>query len=113
MWLILTKNTACLLREFVSLTGGVPSHEIFSRVFRVLDAKSFAHVFKHLCGDDDTGKDVIAIDGKICVIPSTLPMALFQPQMVSAWSCEQRLVLAQLATEAKYRTHIIVIGLLN
>jgi predicted transposase YbfD/YdcC len=58
-----------LLRRFLRLEHGIPSHDTFSRVFRVLDPQAFERMFRQfmaafgkfhglgLCG-------VIAIDGK-------------------------------------------------
>ena len=54
-----------LLREFLSLENGLPSHDTFSRVFRLLDPQAFGQAFGAFL--DDLGEDgaaVLAIDGK-------------------------------------------------
>jgi predicted transposase YbfD/YdcC len=54
-----------LLREFLSLENGLPSHDTFSRLFRLLDPEAFGRVFEAFL--DDLGADgpgVLAIDGK-------------------------------------------------
>jgi predicted transposase YbfD/YdcC len=54
-----------LLREFLSLENGLPSHDTFSRLFRLLDPQAFGRVFEAFL--DDLGADgpgVLAIDGK-------------------------------------------------
>lgn len=54
-----------LLREFLSLDNGLPSHDTFSRLFRLLDPQAFGRVFEAFL--DDLGADgpgVLAIDGK-------------------------------------------------
>lgn len=54
-----------LLREFLSLENGLPSHDTFSRVFRLLDPEAFGRAFGAFL--DDLGADgagVVAIDGK-------------------------------------------------
>lgn len=54
-----------LLREFLRLENGPPSHDTFSRVFRLLDPQAFGRAFEAFLGDlgaDGTG--VLAIDGK-------------------------------------------------
>ena len=54
-----------LLREFLCLENGLPSHDTFSRVFRLLDPGAFERAFSVFL--DDLGEDgagVIAIDGK-------------------------------------------------
>ena len=54
-----------LLREFLRLENGLPSHDTFSRVFRLLDPQAFGQAFGAFL--DDLGADgagVLAIDGK-------------------------------------------------
>ena len=54
-----------LLREFLRLENGLPSHDTFSRVFRLLDPEAFGRAFEAFLdnlGADGTG--VLAIDGK-------------------------------------------------
>lgn len=54
-----------LFREFLRLEHGVPSHDTFSRIFRLLDPVAFAASFsRFLDGLGAAGQGVIAIDGK-------------------------------------------------
>ena len=54
-----------LLREFMSLKKGLPSHDTFSRVFRLLDPAGFARAFEAFLDDlGAAGDGVLAIDGK-------------------------------------------------
>ncbi|MEX2616529.1 MAG: ISAs1 family transposase [Alphaproteobacteria bacterium] len=54
-----------LFREFLRLEHGVPSHDTFSRVFRLLDPEAFSTCFgRFLEGLGAKGEGVIAIDGK-------------------------------------------------
>ena len=54
-----------LLREFLSLKNGLPSHDTFSRVFRLLDPAAFGRAFEAFLDDPGAGGDgVLAIDGK-------------------------------------------------
>ena len=54
-----------LLREFLSLKNGLPSHDTFSRVFRLLDPAAFARTFEAFLDDlGSAGDGVLAIDGK-------------------------------------------------
>ena len=54
-----------LLREFLSLENGLPSHDTFSRVLRLLDPAAFGRVFEAFLDDLGAGGDgVLAIDGK-------------------------------------------------
>lgn len=54
-----------LFREFLRLENGVPSHDTFSRVFRLLEPAAFAACFGRFVAELGTaGEGVIAIDGK-------------------------------------------------
>jgi len=54
-----------LFREFLRLENGVPSHDTFSRIFRLLDPAAFATCFGGFVNDlGAAGSGVIAIDGK-------------------------------------------------
>lgn len=54
-----------LFREFLPLKHGIPSHDTFSRVFRLLDPKAFSTCFGHFLEDlGAAGEGVVAIDGK-------------------------------------------------
>lgn len=54
-----------LFREFLRLENGVPSHDTFSRIFRLLDPAAFSACFGRFVGDlGAAGEGVIAIDGK-------------------------------------------------
>jgi predicted transposase YbfD/YdcC len=59
------EDREALLREFLSLENGLPSHDTFSRVFRLLDPSAFARAFEAFLNDLGTdGVGVLAIDGK-------------------------------------------------
>ena len=90
------------LRGFLKLEHGIPSHDTFSRLFRLLDPAQFRAAFQRFMARfSETYQGVIAIDGK--VIRRSLDRASGKSplHMVGAWGCEQRLVLAQIATDAK------------
>lgn len=54
-----------LFREFLRLEHGVPSHDTFSRIFRLLDPSAFGSCFGHFVDAlGAAGEGVIAIDGK-------------------------------------------------
>ena len=102
------------LREFLILENGLPSHDTFSRVFRALEPEQFRRCFQDfmvrfaetcqpvLRGSSATmGGGVIAIDGKVLRRSFDTASAKSSLHMVSAWGCEQRLVLGQIATDAK------------
>lgn len=54
-----------LFREFLRLENGVPSHDTFSRIFRLLDPSAFGRCFGRFVSDlGEAGAGVVAIDGK-------------------------------------------------
>ena len=98
----------------------MPSHGTFSRLFRQLDpeqfraaSQRFMAVFSgqrrslapgtwHLApGAGPGAAGVVAIDGKALRRPFDRASGTSALRMVSAWGCEQWLVLAQVATGAK------------
>jgi predicted transposase YbfD/YdcC len=90
------------LREFLSLSNGLPSHDTFSRVFRALEPEQFRLCFQDFMSRfSETCRGVIAIDGKVLRRSYDTASAKSSLHMVSAWGCEQRLVLGQIATDAK------------
>jgi len=59
------EDREALLKEFLSLKNGLPSHDTFSRVFRLLDPAAFARSFEFFLDDlGAAGDGVLAIDGK-------------------------------------------------
>ena len=90
------------LREFLKLEPGLPSHDTFSRIFRLLDPEQFRACFQRFMARfAETCQGVIAIDGKVVRRSFDKASGKSALHMVSAWGCDQRLVLAQIATDAK------------
>jgi predicted transposase YbfD/YdcC len=90
------------LRSFLKLENGLPSHDTFSRLFRLLDPVRFGDAFQRFMARfAETVEGVVAIDGKVLRRSFDRASAKSALHMVSAWGCEQRLVLAQIATAAK------------
>lgn len=90
------------LREFLVLKHGLPSHDTFSRLFRLLDPDAFRACFQTFVARlADACEGVIAIDGKSMRRSFDKASGKSPLHMVSAWCSEQRLVLGQLATDAK------------
>ena len=90
------------LRTFLTLANGIPSHDTFGRVFSRLDPAQLVACIQQWL--DDVGHEIgkhIAIDGKT-VRGSFDKAADKNPlHLLSAWACEARLTLGQVATEAK------------
>jgi len=90
------------LREFLDLKNGPPSHDTFSRLFRLLDPDRFRAAFQRfMTAFSQNCRGVIAIDGKVLRRSFDRASGKSAPHIVSAWCCEQRMVLAQIATDAK------------
>ena len=90
------------LRGVLTLANGVPSHDTFSRLFRQLDPGQFQAAFQRFTSRFSQGcQGVVAIDGKVLRRSFDRASGKSALHMVSAWGCEQRLVLAQVATDAK------------
>ena len=90
------------LRQFLRLKHGIPSHDTFSRVFRQLDPKPFQVCSVRFMERFAQGLDgVIAVDGK--TLRGSFDRASGQSplHMVHAWAVGQRLLLGQIATDAK------------
>jgi predicted transposase YbfD/YdcC len=90
------------LRGFLKLEHGAPSHDTFSRLFRLLDPEQFRHCFQQFMARfAETCQGVVAIDGKVLRRSFDKASGKSALHMVSAWGCEQRMVLGQVATDAK------------
>ena len=90
------------LRGFLTLKHGLPSHDTFSRLFRLLDSEQFTAAFRRFMTTfAEQCQGVVAIDGKVLRRSFDRASKKSALHMVSAWGCEQRLVLAQIATDAK------------
>jgi predicted transposase YbfD/YdcC len=90
------------LREFLDLKNGAPSHDTFSRLFRHLDPDQFRAAFQRfMTAFSETCQGVIAIDGKVLRRSFDRASGKSALHMVSAWGCEQQMVLGQIATDVK------------
>lgn len=88
------------LSEYVDFPYGPPSHDCYSRLFRLLDPeelsralKSFARAFREGLGLD-TLKGVVSIDGKSIRRGYERGKRHMPPLMVSIWDAETRLSIA-------------------
>jgi predicted transposase YbfD/YdcC len=90
------------LRQFLRMKHGAPSHDTFSRVFRLLDPEPFQACFTRFMQRFAEGlQGVIAVDGK--TMRGSLDRAAGKSalHMVHAWAVDQRLLLGQIATDEK------------
>lgn len=91
------------LKGFLSLPGGIPSHDTFRRVFAALNRKQFAAcLFQWTQAlHAATGGRVIAIDGKTARRSFRKKSGLAALHLVTAWATESGLTLGQVACEEK------------
>jgi predicted transposase YbfD/YdcC len=101
------------LRTFLTLTGGVPSHDTFRRVFCLVDPLQFQKGFSSFIAallarkgltplvTDPPELKPIAIDGKSQRGSARRTVGRSALHVVSAWAVENHLTLAQVATDAK------------
>lgn len=90
------------LRTFLRLENGIPSHDTFGRVFSRLDPARLLTCIQQWL--DDIGLEIgkhIAIDGKTLRRSFDTAAGKNPLHLVSAWACETRLTLGQVAAEAK------------
>jgi predicted transposase YbfD/YdcC len=92
------------LRSFLTLKNGIPSHDTFRRVFMLIDPKQFEQCFCQWIGQwlgrtDQPG--CVAIDGKTLRHSFDRKRGHSPLHVVSAWACEHRLVLGQVAVDSK------------
>ena len=89
-----------LLRQFVPLEDGAPSHDTFSRVFRALDPEAFNAAFSRLMsafGEAARKQPVgqVAVDGKSLRRAYEKGRAHMPPLVVTVFDCETFLSLSQ------------------
>jgi predicted transposase YbfD/YdcC len=90
------------LRQFLTLRHGIPSHDTFSRVFRLLDPAQFHACFLRFMQDfAQAAQGVLAIDGKTLRRSFDRAAQKSPLHLVSAWAAGSRLLLAQIATDQK------------
>jgi len=93
-----TKTT--LLRTVLVLAHGVPSHDTFSRVFRMLDPKAFEKAFRQFMRVfAENLQGVVALDGKALRRAYDSGKSHMPPIMVTAWSTQTRMALANVLAE--------------
>ncbi|MGH2410041.1 MAG: ISAs1 family transposase, partial [Chloroflexota bacterium] len=87
------------LAEWLDLPAGIPSHDTFGRVFAALDPVGFEACFAGWVRAvaTTTGGQVVAVDGKVSRGSHDHRAGRTALDLVSAWACANRLVLAQVA----------------
>jgi predicted transposase YbfD/YdcC len=93
-----------LLRQFVPLEHGPPSHDTFTRVFKALDPEAFNAAFARFMaafGEQariDTAPGHVAVDGKSLRRAYDKGRAHMPPLMVTVFDCETFMSLTQVVS---------------
>jgi predicted transposase YbfD/YdcC len=105
------------LREIVDLEHGAPSHDTFSRVFRLLDPEALRSVFGRCMAAirQELGlpppRGVVALDGKSLRRAYDKGRAFMPPLMVNLFDSQTRLAISQVrapgGSEAKGALHLL------
>jgi predicted transposase YbfD/YdcC len=91
------------LNQFLALPNGIPSHDTFARVFARLDPAQFEQCFLNWIEavSQLSNGQIIAVDGKTLRHSYDRGGAKGAIHMVSAWACQNRLVLGQVKVDDK------------
>lgn len=93
-----------VLRQFLRLENGLPSHATFSRIFRLLDPEAFSVCFTRFAeglAGATRAEGVVAIDGKTLRRSFDRAAGASPLHMVSAFASEARVVLGQVSVAEK------------
>jgi predicted transposase YbfD/YdcC len=86
--------------RFLELPHGIPAHDTFARVFASMDPKEFQQAFlRWVEAVQAVTKQIVAIDGK--TLRRSHDKDKSPLHLVSAWACENKMVLGQVKTREK------------
>lgn len=97
---LFARSKAYLLQPILTLKHGFPSHDTFSRVFRMLDPQAFERSFRTFMKEFAAAagikrpRGVVAIDGKALRRGYDRGRAHMPPLIVTAWGAQTRMALA-------------------
>jgi predicted transposase YbfD/YdcC len=96
-----------LLGTVLELQNGIPSHDTFSRLFRMLDPKALERAFRRFTAafaEQVQIDGVIALDGKALRRAYQKGKSHMPPVMVTAWAAKTRLALANVLSPGNSET---------
>lgn len=91
------------LKTFLELPNGIPSHDTFTRVFRVIDPDEFGDCFSEWVQAlrEEVSQEVVAIDGKTIRRSFDKASEKTALHVVSAFASENKLALGQVSVSDK------------
>ena len=91
------------LRQFVPLSGGIPSHDTLGRCFQIMDPAQVERGFRSWVNSivEHVDPQVVALDGKTVRGSSDRYHHKHAIHMVSAWAVDSGLCLGQVKTDDK------------
>ncbi len=96
------RSKEALLRRFLRLPGGIPSHDTFSRVFRLLDPAAFEACFaRYVAALAGRVEGVVAVDGKTARRSFDRQSGQGPLHLISAFAGDTRLALGQRKVDGK------------
>jgi len=97
---LFARMKAYLWRDVLVLKHGLPSHDTFSRIFRMIDPEAFEAAFRRFMKAFAEGArieqphGVVALDGKALRRGYERGKSHMPPVMVTAWAAQTRMALA-------------------
>ncbi len=99
------KRKAGFLKGFLTLSNGIPSHDTFNRVFKLMDKNAFGECLyrwsKELLSFLEANMPQLNVDGKVLRGTAKSGSKKSGICLVSAWLAQQQLVLGQETVDAK------------
>ena len=97
------KSKVSWLKQFLKLEHGIPSHDTFGDVFRMIDADAFQRSFRRWIDQvfTVTKGQIIAIDGKTMVGSQDKTIGKGAIHLVNAWATANGISLGQRKVDAK------------
>jgi predicted transposase YbfD/YdcC len=91
------------LKTFMELPGGIPSHDTFGDVFAAIEPSAIQERFITWVENirEKISGEIVAVDGKTIRGSKDIAKNKRAIHVVSAWACNNELVLGELATDQK------------
>ena len=91
------------LRTFLTLEGGIPSHDTFGDVFALLEPETIQSGFMEWVETirEKISGEIVAVDGKTIRRSKDVAKSKRAIHVVSAWAAQNGLVLGEIATKEK------------